>query len=81
MLNWFFQRRPRWRRIHDLFLEQIYSFEEIARKVGITTDSARRAVNLMFERGVISDFKHRWGIFHARKMIGFWRELRQGLLF
>lgn len=77
MIRWFFERRPRWKQIHDLFVVCSYSFEEIARRVEITPASVRRAVNLMHKRGVISDIDHERGIANAQEMLSFWRERGQ----
>lgn len=74
LATWFFESRPRWRRIHDLFLGHTYSFDEIARRVGITPSSVRRAVGLMHKRGLISDNDYRQCKESSRLMTGFWRE-------
>lgn len=81
LATWFFESRPRWRAIHDLFQSQTYSFEEIARRVGISTASVRRAISLMHKRGLISDRDHRYGKESSRSMIGFWRDRQQSLPF
>ena len=77
LVRWFFERRPRWKQIHDLFVVCSYSFEEIGRRVEITPASVRRAVNLMHKRGVISDIEHERGIANAHEMLTFWRERGQ----
>lgn len=77
LVRWFFERRPRWKQIHDLFVVCSYSFEEIGRRVDITPASVRRAVNLMHKRGVISDIDHERGIANALVMLSFWRERGQ----
>ncbi len=74
LVTWFFERRPRWRKIHDLLLARIYSFEVIARQVGISVASTRRAINLMHRRGVLSSKDYESCCEDARTMLSFWRE-------
>lgn len=74
LVAWFFERRPRWRQIHDLLLERIYSFEEIARRVGISVASTRRAIGLMHRRGILSTRDYESCREDAKAMLSFWRE-------
>lgn len=74
LVAWFFERRPRWRKIHDLLLARIYSFDKIASQVGISVASTRRAINLMHRRGVLSSKDYESCCEDARTMLSFWRE-------
>ena len=77
LLRYFFERRPRWKVIHTMFMSHVYSFEEIGLRVGVKPVSAQRAVQKMCQRGVISERDYENGKADAREMVGYWRDTRQ----
>lgn len=76
LVDWYFSnpQRQKQKMVHDLFLKQIYSFEEIARRVQIKTQTARSSIKLMNQRGIISDEDYRHGKETARMMLHYWRD-------
>ena len=76
LVDWYFSnpQRQKQKMVHDLFLKQLYSFEEIARRARIRTQTARSSIKLMNLRGIIADEDYRIGKENARMMLNYWRD-------
>lgn len=76
LVEWYFSnpQRQKQKMVHDMFLMQIYSFEEIARRVDIKIQTVRHSVRLMNIRGIISNEDYQRGKRNARFMLNHWRK-------
>lgn len=66
LVAFFFERRPNWRKLAELFVLRCYSLEYMALNAHMSYASARRAVRVMHARGLISSYDYESGMRNAK---------------